>query len=167
MDKAREWMEKAAKAEGCERWKYVGIASHYFFDAKCVWHQVTNEDYYGCHKPFEDEVGEKVKRYGLSGWTVCKCGVCVSASNFRAWLEEFYAFADSYLQPAPAPTPASTPTPTPTPAPTPAPAPTPTPAPTTPLPADTPEKKSPRTPGFEAAAALIALAAGLALRRLH
>jgi len=100
MDKAKEWMEKAAKAEGCERWKYVGIASHYFFDAKCVWHQVTNEDYYGCHKPFEDEVGEKVKRYGLSGWTVCKCSVCVSASNFRAWLEEFYAFADSYLQAA-------------------------------------------------------------------
>jgi len=97
IDKAREWMEKAAKARECERWKYVGIASHYFFDSKCFWHQVTNEDYSNCHKPFEDEVGDKVISSGLSDWTVCKCGACVSSRDFESWLQEFYAFADGYL----------------------------------------------------------------------
>jgi hypothetical protein len=108
-------MERATKAQGCERWKYVGIASHYFFDSKCFWHQVTDEDYSNCHKPFEDGVGDKVKALGLSGWTVCKCGACVSGRDFESWLQEFYAFANGYLQPTPkTTTPQVTPTPTPT-----------------------------------------------------
>jgi len=161
MEKAKGWMEKAAKAKGCERWKYVGIASHYFFDSKCIWHQVMNEDYYSCHKPFEDEAGEKIRRHGLSDWSVCKCGACVAAENFKAWLEEFYAFADGYLQPktpTPAPIPtADTPIPIPTTTGTPIPTPT----------ADTPEKRVPKTPGFDAVAALFALVIGPGLRKFY
>ncbi len=98
MEKAKEWMMRAASAQGCERWKYVGIASHYFFDARCFWHQVTNEDYERCHKPFEDDVGRKI---GLAEWKVCKCDVCVSSKDFERWLEEFYVFTASYLSAEP------------------------------------------------------------------
>jgi hypothetical protein len=48
------------------------------------------------------------------GWTVCKCGACVSSRDFESWLQEFYAFANGYLQPTPKTTPQVTPTPTPT-----------------------------------------------------
>ena len=59
-------MEKAAKAQECERWKYIGIASHYFFDSKCFWHQVTNENYSNCHKPFEDQAGDVFNYTGVT-----------------------------------------------------------------------------------------------------
>jgi len=159
VENAGEWMERAAKAQGCERWKYVGIASHYFFDSKCFWHQVTDEDYSNCHKPFEDGVGDKVKALGLSGWTVCKCGACVSGKDFERWLQEFYAFADGYLQPE---TPQATPW---TPAPAKTPTPTPTPAPTS-TPKHAPGVDAVITPGFEVVLALSALAfAALTIKR--
>ena len=82
------WLNKAKDASSCERWKYIGIASHYFFDSKVIWHQVINESYYGCHKPFEDKVGEKFK-YGEKNWTVCQCEQCVSYDDFLLWIEEF------------------------------------------------------------------------------
>ncbi len=82
------WLNKAKEASGCERWKYIGIASHYFFDSKVIWHQVVGESYYECHKPFEDKVGEKFK-YGEKNWTVCHCEQCVSYDDFLLWIEEF------------------------------------------------------------------------------
>jgi len=163
IDKAREWMEKAAKAQECERWKYVGIASHYFLDSKCFWHQVTNEDYEKCHKPFEDEVGDKVKALGLSGWSVCKCGACVSNKDFESWLQEFYAFADGYLQPTPKTTPQTLKTP-------PQITPTQVPMPTTthtviPTPTPAPKHDVVIIPGFEIVLALSALAFAVFVRK--
>jgi hypothetical protein len=159
IDKAREWMERATKAQGCERWKYVGIASHYFFDSKCFWHQVTDEDYSNCHKPFEDGVGDKVKVLGLSGWSVCKCGACVSGRDFESWLQEFYAFANGYLQPTPkTTTPQVTPTPTPTTTHTITPTFTPTGSPSM-----TPTGV--KAPGFEIVLALSALAFAIFVRK--
>ncbi|GEM_PF-3220962 len=96
LDKTRYWLERAGDAEGCERWEYIGIASHYFFDSKDIWHQVQDEDYYGCHKPFEDAVGEKFAA-GETNWSVCRCGACVSYGDFLKWVGEFEGMVEEYL----------------------------------------------------------------------
>ncbi len=49
----------------------IGMAIHYYTDAYVPLHQVTGEDYFSCHKPFEDKVDSKVKS---KFWTVSqKC----------------------------------------------------------------------------------------------
>jgi len=180
MDKASEWLEKAKTMSGCGKWYAIGVASHYWLDAKCFWHQVQNEDYNACHKPFEDKVGDRFYKK-QTGWTVCQCDVCVSYSDFEQWYAEFRGIVAEALK-----APAITPTPTPstpvktTPAPvitttpdttpvsttpvynqtpsmttpvktTPTPVVTPK---TTPVPAITPKK----IPGFEIAPAILAVA---------
>ncbi len=166
MEKADEWMKKAANAKSCERWKYVGIASHYFFDSKCKWHQVMNEDYKGCHKPFEDSVGDKIKRLGLSGWSVCKCDVCVSGKDFENWLQEFFKFADSYFEDAKPTTAIPTTTAPASQTQTPSSAETPPAVTTISKPATTPWiKDRTRIPGFEVAAAASAIATAALIRR--
>lgn len=72
----------------CTKWYYIGRASHYFFDSKVIWHQVQNESYDNCHKPFEDEVGYNFY-LNKTDWKVCKCDQCVSYSDFLPWITEF------------------------------------------------------------------------------
>jgi hypothetical protein len=49
----------------------IGMAIHYYTDAYVPLHQVTGEDYFSCHKPFEDKVDAKVNS---KFWTVSqKC----------------------------------------------------------------------------------------------
>lgn len=88
LDKTSEWLEIAKTREGCEKWYAIGVASHYWLDAKCFWHQVQNESYETCHKPFEDKVGDRFYKK-QTGWTVCQCDVCVSYSDFEQWYLEF------------------------------------------------------------------------------
>lgn len=85
LEKAEEWIEKAANQTGCERWYSIAVASHYFFDSKVFWHRVQQEDG-RCHSGFESEVGKKL---GQTGWQVSKCGVTLNSSEVPAWISEF------------------------------------------------------------------------------
>ncbi|MFH8080447.1 MAG: zinc dependent phospholipase C family protein [Candidatus Aenigmatarchaeota archaeon] len=49
----------------------IGMAIHYFSDALTPTHQITGEDYFSCHKPFEDKIDSFV---GKKGWKISqKC----------------------------------------------------------------------------------------------
>ena len=88
LEKADYWLGKAKSDTGCDRWYDIGVASHYFFDTKVIWHQIQNEDYDKCHAPFETAVGDKFKK-NSTNWTVCKCDACVSYNDFPGWVSEF------------------------------------------------------------------------------
>ncbi len=45
----------------------IGAALHYYVDAFTPTHQITGEDYFNCHKPFEDKVDKIIKS---SNWIV-------------------------------------------------------------------------------------------------
>jgi hypothetical protein len=83
---ANEWLAKPAT--GCDAWYNVGVASHYWFDAHSIWHQVQEEDYDKCHKPFEDKVGEEFKA-GAHNWDVKQCNETVTEADFGRWIGEF------------------------------------------------------------------------------
>lgn len=46
---------------------WIGASIHYISDAFTPTHQITGEDYYKCHKPFEDKVDSKIKQ---KNWVV-------------------------------------------------------------------------------------------------
>ncbi len=82
------WLANVSTPWDCEDWYRIGVASHYFTDSKCIWHNVKNEDYDKCHKPFEDKVGEFFKK-GQTDFSVTQCGETVYGSNFTGWGNEF------------------------------------------------------------------------------
>ncbi len=86
--KMDQWLLSASNATGCERWRDIAIASHYFLDTKVFWHNVQNDSYENCHQPFESMVNENF-REGENGWTVHQCGVSVNSSEFEPWVQEF------------------------------------------------------------------------------
>lgn len=87
------WLANVSKPWDCEDWYNIGVASHYFSDTKCIWHNVKNEDYDKCHKPFEDKVGEFFKN-GQTDFSVTQCGETVYGSNFTEWGNEFIRIID-------------------------------------------------------------------------
>jgi hypothetical protein len=82
------WLANVSGPWDCEDWYRIGVASHYFTDSKCIWHNVKNEDYEKCHKPFEDKVGELFKG-NRTDFSVTQCGETVYGSNFSEWGSEF------------------------------------------------------------------------------
>ena len=86
--KVQEFLDSAEQKEGCSAWKDIAIASHYFFDTKVFWHNVQDEDYFECHKGFEQQVNEHFLNKDTD-WTVCTCGICVSYDEFEPWVLEF------------------------------------------------------------------------------
>jgi hypothetical protein len=66
LDKFEESIEKASKSDYSF---YVGVSTHYYTDAHVPVHQVMGEDWWGCHLPFEKEVGENLKG-GKRFWSV-------------------------------------------------------------------------------------------------
>jgi hypothetical protein len=82
------WLSNISKPWDCGDWYAIGVASHYFTDSKVIWHNVKNEDYEKCHKPFEDKVGEFFKN-GQTDFTVTQCGETVYGSNFTEWGNAF------------------------------------------------------------------------------
>ncbi len=62
VEKARMLVLNASNEEGCAKIFSLAVASHYLSDAVDVMHELVNEDYEGCHKPFEDKVGNAVKK---------------------------------------------------------------------------------------------------------
>jgi len=70
----------------------IGIAIHYLSDAFVPLHQVTGEDYFSCHRPFEDKIDKSIKS---SSWTVKqKCTFsfpCKKAGTTIRKCDEVYA----------------------------------------------------------------------------
>jgi hypothetical protein len=87
------WLSNVSKPWNCEDWYNIGVASHYFADSKVIWHNVKNEDYDKCHKPFEDKVGEFFKK-GQTDFSATQCGETVYGSNFTEWGDELIRMID-------------------------------------------------------------------------
>jgi len=68
---ADKWIAKANMQEGCEKAFSLAVASHYISDIYVPMHNLVNEDYNNCHKPFESKVGEAVS--GKTAFPVTQC----------------------------------------------------------------------------------------------
>ncbi len=89
LQKMESWINAAQNKQGCEKWKNIGIASHYFFDSKVFWHKVQNEDYKECHEPFEGAVEKKFEANDGSNWTIEACGAEENYRNIVEYVKEF------------------------------------------------------------------------------
>ncbi|MBU0761484.1 MAG: hypothetical protein KKD39_00515, partial [Candidatus Altiarchaeota archaeon] len=87
LDKTAVWLDDADKRYGCGRWESIGIASHYFLDAKEFWNNVVEVNT-SCVKEYESEVTDYIS-FGKDNWRACECGVCTTASEFNDWLVEY------------------------------------------------------------------------------
>ena len=87
------WLANVSKPWDCEDWYNIGVASHYFADSKVIWHNVKNEDYDKCHKPFEDKVGNFFK-VNKTDFSVTQCGETIYGSNFTEWGNMFMGMID-------------------------------------------------------------------------
>ncbi|VVB59903.1 Uncharacterised protein [uncultured archaeon] len=104
IEKMEDWLSKSQNENGCNRssrscsklsdtscqkWKDIGIASHYFFDSKVFWHKVQGESYSDCHEPFEAAVEKKFESGDGSNWTIEQCGAEENYSNMVGYVKEF------------------------------------------------------------------------------
>jgi|GEM_PF-3845979 len=87
LDKAILWLESAEEKQGCKRWHDIGVALHYFMDAKEFWNNVilVNRT---CVADHEDLVNDYMQ-YDSQAFRACSCGVCNSRDDFDGWLLEF------------------------------------------------------------------------------
>jgi len=82
---------------------YLGVATHYFTDARVPVHQTMGEDWFNCHSPFEGEVGKKLESNSRF-WNVSRvCDVyfpCRKAGSVnrkckdKYTVEVFYSYED-------------------------------------------------------------------------
>jgi len=91
LEYAQNWLSDSHSKTGCEKWKSIGIASHYFFDSKVFWHKTQGEDYYKCHEPFEGKVGKKFENRDGSAWVIEACGAKEDYSNMVQYVADFEA----------------------------------------------------------------------------
>jgi len=75
---SNKWLEKA-RIEDTEslKWCYIGIASHYFADARIPPHRTFNLIESICHDPFELEIKNKIAA-GETNWTVTQCDYTIT-----------------------------------------------------------------------------------------
>jgi len=85
LEKADEWLQKAALDTGCNESYDVGVASHYFLDSKVFWHTVSNEDYQHCHAEFEHDVGLQIE----SDFSLSVCGIGITKADFEGFVHDF------------------------------------------------------------------------------
>lgn len=86
-----KWLVQSQNKSGCERWRDIGIASHYFFDSKVFWHKTQGEDYYKCHEPFEGKVEKKFETLEGSAWVIEACGAKENYPNMNQYVADFEA----------------------------------------------------------------------------
>lgn len=89
LEKMEKWLSESRGKTACERWKSIGIASHYYFDSRVFWHKVQSEDYDKCHEPFEGDVEKKFEANDGSGWTIDACGASENYANMVQYAGEF------------------------------------------------------------------------------
>ncbi|MCX8179361.1 MAG: hypothetical protein N3E38_01320 [Candidatus Aenigmarchaeota archaeon] len=70
----------------------IGMAIHYISDAYNPLHQVTGEDYFSCHKPFEDKVDASIKRNNWFARQFCTFSFpCFKARNSIRKCDDVYS----------------------------------------------------------------------------
>src|SRR3989344_797786 len=76
--------------DGNDKWKEIAIASHYYFDAKNVFHQVPQNGYnvLSCHREFESQTNEFVRKK-QTNWTVEVCEVNVNDAQLAEFVLDF------------------------------------------------------------------------------
>lgn len=84
--KTNDYLEQARDISDCDRWQMIGIASHYFFDSKNIFHQVREEGY--CHSSFEEKVDDSYNN-NKTDWVVSTCGEAVTSLDMNVWVKEF------------------------------------------------------------------------------
>lgn len=89
IEKMDLWLAESRNKNGCERWKDIGIAAHYFFDSKVFWHKVQDESYNKCHEPFEAKAEKKFESGDGSNWTIKQCGAEENYTNMIRYVNEF------------------------------------------------------------------------------
>ncbi len=87
LDKTKIWLDNAETKQGCEKWTDIGIALHYFMDAKEFWNNVIRVNT-TCVNDHEDEINDYVV-LGNGKFRSCSCGICYEGSDFDSWLLEF------------------------------------------------------------------------------
>lgn len=89
LEKMQFWLSESQSKTGCERWKDIGIASHYYFDSRVFWHKTQGEDYNKCHEPFEGKVEKKFDANDGNNWTIESCGASENYGNMVQYVGEF------------------------------------------------------------------------------
>jgi len=69
------FLNESYQMQGIEKWKYIGMASHYYMESGEFWHIVRQEDYLRCHKKME-QLFDKEFSENKTNFTICTCGVC-------------------------------------------------------------------------------------------
>ncbi|MFH1722425.1 MAG: hypothetical protein ABH950_07475 [Candidatus Altiarchaeota archaeon] len=82
------WLGVAQKKTGCPSWYNVGIAGNYYLDSQEFFRQVSGEKQDECAVPFEQSVG-RLLELGQENWTVCKCGICTTYSDFQGYVRKY------------------------------------------------------------------------------
>jgi len=97
LKKSGEWLDKARSQTGCERWRSIAIASHYYSDGEVIWHKVQKETG-ECHSDFESAVDNKVKGK-QKDWSVTVCGETVTKTDIDRIIDGFCALVSSGAPP--------------------------------------------------------------------
>ncbi len=100
LEKMNSWLAESRNDTGCRKWRDIGIASHYFFDSRVFWHKVQNEDYPGCHEPFEGKVEKKFEAGDGSNWTIGQCRTEENYENMVRYVDEFEEILENNGAPA-------------------------------------------------------------------
>ena len=76
---------------GSEKWKYIAIAGHYFFESEEFWHKVRQEDYFACHKKME-QLFDKEFLMNHTDFVVCTCNICENSTRLFELKKEFIEY---------------------------------------------------------------------------
>jgi len=81
------WLSEAKEQYGCNMWRSIGIALHYYLDSKEFWNTVilTNKS---CVRDYDTSIDEYIK-YGGQEWETCNCGICTTREDYEGLLQEF------------------------------------------------------------------------------
>lgn len=116
LEKARRWVVNSTNETGCEKIFSLAVATHYASDAVNVMHKLRNEDYEGCHAPFEDKVGNAVKKNPDDFSVTQCCNAPKQCFSFSANdLKQVIAFVQQQIGLQNSPTPSVQPTSSPQP----------------------------------------------------
>ncbi|MFC2162327.1 hypothetical protein ACFLRF_01480 [Candidatus Altiarchaeota archaeon] len=81
------WLDRAENESGCQLWRSIGIALHYFMDSQEFWNTVVEANK-TCVSEYEEEVGEFI-RFGGDEWETCRCGVCMTNAEYKSIIAEY------------------------------------------------------------------------------
>jgi hypothetical protein len=87
LESMEAWLNKSKGQTGCQFWRSIGIALHYFLDSKEFWNTVVEANK-TCVREFEEMVDDYVK-YGGGEWEACRCLACTTDDELKGMLAEY------------------------------------------------------------------------------